>query len=53
MKNIASLYKPFFLVLFAGIFCVQVKAQVRGDQYDNQYKDVSVQHKQANGTLWR
>lgn len=47
MKNIASLYKPFFLVLFAGIFCVQVKAQVRGDQYDNQYKDVSVQHKQA------
>lgn len=47
MKNIASLYKPFFLVLFAGIFCVQVNAQVPGDQYDNQYKDVSVQHKQA------
>lgn len=33
MKNIASLYKPFFLVLFAGIFCVQVNAKVYGDKY--------------------
>lgn len=47
MKNIASLYKPFFLVLFAGIFCVQVKAQVVGNQYNNDHQNDKVQHKPA------
>ena len=49
MKNIASLYKPFFLVLFAGIFCVQVNAQVYGDSYSQE--DVIVVNGKLTGNI--
>ena len=47
MKNIANLFKALSLALFAGIFCVQVKAQVVGDQYNNDHQNDKVQHKPA------